>query len=136
MQLRHLHRRSSVAWLALVAILLVALAPTVSQIEMSLRQAAHGAHHAHMQAGAAETDAHAGHAAHASEAREAAPEDCWSACGYCDLFSHVPALELPGGAGLVEPALPAPAIDLEHAVVAHATHRLSAQPRGPPLHSA
>jgi hypothetical protein len=136
MQLRHLNRRSPIAWLALVAILLVALAPTVSQVTMSLRQAGHGAHHAHVQARASESDAHAGHASHAGDAHEAAREDCWTACGYCDLFSHVPALEFPGCGELVEPALPAHAIDLAHDVVAHATHRLSAQPRGPPLRSA
>lgn len=136
MHLRNLHRRSSIAWLALFAILLVALAPTVSQVAMSLQQAGHGAHHAHMQATAAGSDAHAGHAAHPSAGHEVVPDDCWAACGYCDLFSHVPALELPGCGELVEPALPAHAIEFAFDVVAHATHRLSAQPRGPPLRSA
>ena len=135
MHLRHFHCRGSIAWLALVAILLVALAPAVSQVTMSLRQAGHATHHAHTQ-DASESDAHAAHVPHSPAAHEAAPEDCWTACGYCDLFHHVPALELPGCGELVEPTLPAHAIDFASEVVAHATHRMSAQPRGPPARSA
>ena len=126
----HAYRqRRPLAWLALFAILLVALAPTVSQLAMSLRHDNHHAHeHASMQA-----DEHAGHASHAPEAHDAPAEDCWSACGYCDLFNHVPALELPPCAELVAADLPAVALDADRRVPASVVQRRSAQPRGPPL---
>ena len=53
MSARSLHRRRPTAWLALLAILLVALAPTVSQVAMSLRHGGHDSHHGHAHAAAA-----------------------------------------------------------------------------------
>lgn len=137
----HIHRHGSIAWMGLFAILLVALAPTVSQVAASLRHAANAN-------AVAMAEAHAGHASHdvpshatahadhgASHAGDhgTPPDDCWSACGYCDLFGHVPALELPSGAGLVASALPAPAIESVRRVFVDAVRRPLALPRGPPL---
>lgn len=145
MCLRDSRRRRPIAWLALFAILLVALAPTVSQVAASLR---HGGHQGHAHAVAMQADAHAGHASHAvavqvdehaghdshaPEMHDAPPEDCWSACGYCDLFNHVPALDLPGCGELVAADFPAVAIDSGYRVFANVAQRRSAQPRGPPL---
>jgi hypothetical protein len=112
------------------AILLVALAPTVSQFAMSLR---HDGHHAHEHAASMQADEHAGHAPHAQEAQDAPPGDCWSACGYCELFSHVPALELPPCGELVAVDLPAIAIDSDRRAPASVVQWRTAQPRGPPL---
>lgn len=123
-------QRRPIAWLALIAILLVALAPTVSQFAMSLR---HGGHHAHEHTASMPADEHAGHASHTQPANDAPPEDCWSACGYCDLFSHVPALELPPCGELAAADLPAIAIDSDRRAPASVVHRRAAQPRGPPL---
>jgi hypothetical protein len=130
---RSFHRHRPIAWLALFAILLVALAPTVSQVAMSLRHGGHGAHHGHAHAAAMQAAEHAGHGSHAAEAHDAAPGDCWTACGYCDLFNHVPALELPACGDLVAADLPAVAIEAGHRVATGIVQRRSAQPRGPPL---
>ena len=136
MSARSLHRRRPTAWLALLAILLVALAPTVSQVAMGLRHGGHDSHHGHAHAAAAtQATGHADHGAHAAQAHDAAPEDCWTACGYCDLFSHVPALELPACAALVAADLPALAIESGYRVATGPAQRRSAQPRGPPLPS-
>src|SRR5687767_970776 len=72
MSLRTFHRRRPIAWMALFAILLVALAPTVSQVAASLR---HGGEQGHAHAEAMQADAHAGHGSHAQEMHEAPPED-------------------------------------------------------------
>lgn len=135
MRPRPFRQRRPIAWLALFAILLVALAPTVSQFAMSLR---HGGHHAHEHAASTQADEHAGHASHAQEgqdAQDAPAEDCWSACGYCDLFSHVPALELPPCVELVAVDLPGIAIGSDRGVSASVVQRRAAQPRGPPPQS-
>lgn len=129
MNLGDFRRHRPIAWMALFAILLVALAPAVSQVAANLR---HGGEQGHAHAEAMQADAHAGHGSHA-EMHEAPPEDCWSACGYCDLFNHVPALDLPGCGELVAADLPALAIDPGYHVFTDVAQRRSAQPRGPPL---
>lgn len=134
MSARSFHRHRPTAWLALLAILLVALAPTVSQVAMSLRHGGHGSHHGHAHAAAAtQATGHAGHGSHAAEAHDAEPGDCWTACGYCDLFNHVPALELPACGDLVAADLPSIALDAQRHVATDIVQRRSAQPRGPPL---
>lgn len=132
MTTRALRRYRPIAWLALLAILLVALAPTVSQVAMSLRHGGHGAHHGHAQAAEMQAPGHAGHGSHAPEAQDASHGECWTACGYCDLFNHVPALELPACGDLVATDLPSIAIDAGHRVATGIVQRRSAQPRGPP----
>lgn len=113
------------AWLAIVAMLLLALAPTVSQVLGS-----HAPSH-HRDASAHATHASQGHA-HAS-ADEGCGGDCWNKCGYCDFLAHAPAL--PGIAyalGLARPVATAAPLERRPAPRRAARFTL-AQPRGPPF---
>jgi hypothetical protein len=110
----------------LLAILLIAIAPTVSQFRAVLRANAVGAHH-HLassdSSGAPCADEHAG----------GLPDDCWKKCGYCDFLHHTPA------AGGINYHATFAAIDLVLPVArciagtAHSSYAQAAQPRGPPL---
>jgi hypothetical protein len=118
--------RRSIAWAALAAILLLSLAPTISQVSASLGPDRHHGHHEAMPAQSA------GHGSHASETHDSQSGDCWRACGYCDLFNHTPALELSAGGVLVAVDLPSVGVEATIGAPAHAIPRRSAQPRGPP----
>ena len=72
---RRLHR--AVAWMGLVAILLLALVPTASRIASACAPVDHGGHAAHAHHHA-DVDAH----------ESTLPgEDCWSKCAYCDFLA-------------------------------------------------
>jgi hypothetical protein len=122
MTIRKLQRQRCVAWMAVLAIVLLSVVPTVSQI--ILRHAPH----VHAQTLAAGHVHHPGHA----PAGGSPDDDCWSKCGYCDFLAHTPALatiaHVPAFAGA---AAAAPL--LRAASEPHAAKPLRiAQPRGPP----
>jgi len=123
MTIRHFRQRRALGWLAILAMLLLALMPTVSRV-VGVHAPAH--HHEVSQGG------HAGHAAHHG-APSRADEDCWSACGYCDFLAHAPALGALAHAlalPAVHPSIPVPApLRQPRLVVKFST----AQPRGPPV---
>ncbi|TCO41657.1 DUF2946 family protein [Dokdonella fugitiva] len=116
---RRLHR--AVAWMGLVAILLLALVPTASRIASACAPVDHGGHAAHAHHHA-DVDAH----------ESTLPgEDCWSKCAYCDFLAHSPSI---ANAAYVAPLLLAPALPPPPA---RATLRprapfTAALPRGPP----
>ena len=117
-------RRRWPAWLAVVATLLLAFAPPLSQL-LAARAAS-------VPAGAMAEHHH--HAA-TSSGGTVAPhldEDCLRKCGYCDFLAHAPLLEngvpaLPAGV----PARGTPCLPRIADPAATPRFRL-AQPRGPP----
>jgi hypothetical protein len=132
--LRSAKTRRRLGWAGLFAILLVALAPTISQ----LRAASSGdtsspVAHAGMHAGhdmAAMHDEAAALGAHGKDSN--CPDDCWKKCGYCGFLSLSPVM---GGFAYVA-AFPAPvaASTPDRSIPArpHARYSVVAQPRGPP----
>ena len=129
MTIRRFQRQRCIAWMAVVAILLLSIVPTVSQIA-SLHGPHAGHTHQSMPAG------HAGQTAQApkNQALKNADHDdeCWRKCGYCDFLAHSPALVALAYLPSLSPA-PAPIpIDRERARPRYATPILAAQPRGPP----
>lgn len=129
--IRRYRRQRSSAWLAIFAMLLLALAPTVSQV-----LGAHAPHHAH--AGhAAAASAHADHAAHASHRQPQADDDCagdcWRKCGYCDFLAHAPALATVAHALVLVPLRPAAPATRDRIQPRLARPFSLAQPRGPPV---
>jgi len=128
MTIRKLERQRCIAWMAVLAIVLLSVVPTVSQIV--LRHAPH----VHASMTAAEHARHVSHAAPVGgdEQGRDRDDDCWSKCGYCDFLAHTPALAtiafVPAFTGAVAPA-PAALRSAE----AHLAQPLRlAQPRGPP----
>jgi hypothetical protein len=124
MDVRCLRRSRGIAALALLAMLLLALVPTVSRVlaghaAASAAMAGHQ-HQAHHHAAAGQ-GAHAGHA----------DGDGLDACGYCDFLGHSPAAALAVPVVLVgiPHAVPAPAGDHRPPCLARAWR---ARPRGPP----
>src|SRR4051812_41346844 len=119
MMIRTFERKRCIAWTAVLAIVLLSVMPTVSQIV--LRHAPHV--HASM--------AHAQHMGHAATAGDR-DDDCWRKCGYCDFLAHTPALatiaHLPAFTGT---AIPAP-LARPSAAPRFAKPLRLAQPRGPP----
>ncbi|MEO5627007.1 MAG: DUF2946 domain-containing protein, partial [Dokdonella sp.] len=127
-------KRRTLAWVGLLAILLVALVPTISQ----LRAASGGDRGALV--GLA--GLHAGHDMAAMSGEPAwshdhdksgkSGEDCWKKCGYCGFLGHAPVM---GGFAYLA-AFPAPVAastpDRSIRVRAHIAHDLAGQPRGPP----
>ncbi|MGN6521058.1 MAG: DUF2946 family protein [Dokdonella sp.] len=117
---RHrLHR--AVAWMGLVAILLLALVPTASRLASACTPLEQGAHaeHAHHHPGA---DAH----------EPSLPgEDCWSKCGYCDFLAHSPPI---ASAAYVAPlVLPPPRVPTQPFIGLRSRAPFTAAlPRGPP----
>jgi hypothetical protein len=119
------HRRRLTAWLGLVAMCLVVLAPLVSQLVMAARgddPATAALCSVTQQAGGAVHDVH--------------PGDPLAACGYCDLLADHPAV----------PAVPAPSLLLVVLIVIAVVPALSTRftplgafpsgrPRGPPAFS-
>ena len=122
-----------VGWVGLFAILLVALAPTVSQLRAATAASTGSAF--------ALASLHAGHdmAAMDDAAPRAAngkggtsPDDCWKKCGYCGFLSVSPAAG--GFAYLAAFAAPvaAPMADRSIPSRRHISYSVAAQPRGPP----
>ncbi len=107
--------------MAVLAIVLLSVVPTISQLVFAR------APHAHASMTAAE---HAQHLGHASKGDR--DDDCWRKCGYCDFLAHTPALAtiayLPAFTGAVAP-MP---LDRERAEPRYARPIRAAQPRGPP----
>jgi hypothetical protein len=127
MTIRKLERQRCIAWMAVAAILLLSVVPTISQIV-----AAH-APHAHVSMTAAGHAHHMGHApGSGDDQRRDRDDDCWRKCGYCDFLAHAPALatiaSLPAFTGAVVPA----PIDHRRIEPHHAKPTRVAQPRGPP----
>lgn len=119
---RRVHRR--LAWLALIAIMLTSVMPTVSRVvlgpmPMAMAGMAHG--HGH---GSAEGHAGASHGMPGGSLLDA--------CGYCSLFCHVPLhMAMPPALALGSPEMPPPAM----AAVPESPVRtavLAARPRAPP----
>jgi len=124
-------QRRFLAWVGLLAILLVALAPTVSQLRAA-RGDAHGL----------PSSSDIAHAAHGPESALAipcghdpggkAPDDCWRKCGYCGFLTDTPAA---AGIAFVSAPVAATAsppsgrVDTRHR---HDPYGIAAQPRGPP----
>jgi hypothetical protein len=126
MTIRHFQNRRAPGWLAIFAMLLLALVPTVSRV-VGLHAPAH--HHEVVQAG---HDGHAGH--HGGPGGNAGDgDDCWSKCGYCDFLAHAPvlgALVYPIALHGLHPSIPPPS-PLRQPRLAIAFP--AAQPRGPPV---
>ena len=127
MTIRKLERQRCIAWMAVLAILLLSVVPTVSQIV--LRHAPH----VHASMTAAEHARHIGHApATGTDQSGNRDDDCWSKCGYCDFLAHTPALAtiafVPALTGAVAPIPPA----RQSAEPRYAKPIRVAQPRGPP----
>jgi hypothetical protein len=127
MTIRKLERQSYIAWMAVLAILLLSIVPTISQI------VAGHAPHVHASMTAAEHARHMGHApASGVDQGRDRDDDCWRKCGYCDFLAHTPALAtiayLPAFADAIAPA----PINDERAELRYAKPTLVAQPRGPP----
>lgn len=122
MTIRRLERQRFIAWMAVLAILLLSVVPTVSQVV--LRHAPH----VHASMSAAE-HAHMGHMPLHGDRDD---DDCWRKCGYCDFLAHTPALAtiafVPAFAGAVAPA----PIEQQRAEPRFAKPLRVAQPRGPP----
>jgi len=123
MRIRHFQRRRALGWLAIFAMLLLAIVPTVSRVV-----GAHAPAHQHVMAMAG----HAGHAGHHAGAN-GDDGDCWSKCGYCDFLAHAPVLG--ALAHVVELQAARPSIPALPALrqTRFATSLLVAQPRGPPV---
>jgi hypothetical protein len=110
-----------------VAILLLSVVPTISQILV------HHVPHVHGSMSAAEHAHHMGHApATGSDQGRDRDDDCWRKCGYCDFLAHTPALAtiafVPAFAGA---AAPMP-LDRESVEPRYAKPVRVGQPRGPP----
>lgn len=116
-----------VAWLALAAMALIVVMPAVNR--------AMPMDHSMMGMSSAMDDGHASHAMHARHhaGMPEHPDDPTARCGYCVLFSHMPALGF--GAPVILPpvylATFTPQVELPRGVPA--APLLSAHPRGPPL---
>ena len=129
--IRSSRQRHGFAWLGLLAILLVALAPTVSQLRAALNDG-YGS-----RSGPDIT-----HAAHGPESALAipcghdsggkAPDDCWRKCGYCGFLTDTPAAA--GIAFVAAPVAATASSPCGHTVTRrrHDPYVIAAQPRGPP----
>ena len=120
-------RSRIVAALGLFAILLLACAPTISQLRAAAASRDHHSH-ASMLAGE-EMPQHEG-MRHRHEGTP--PDDCWKKCGYCDFLTHAPAI---GSVPYVAPisAASAPILAARALVPrAHTAYFPAARPRGPP----
>jgi hypothetical protein len=104
-----------------MAVLLLSVVPTVSQIVLTRAQHAHA------------SMTIAGHAEHLGHMPGGDRDDeCWRKCGYCDFLAHTPAIAtiayVPAFAGAAE-AIP---INRSRAEPRFALPIRAAQPRGPP----
>ena len=123
MTIRNVERQRCIAWMAVLAILLLSVVPTISQVVFAHQP------HAPMHASMAPAE-HARHLAHLHDSGD--PDECWRKCSYCDFLAHTPALAtivyVPALTGAVAPVPP----DREGARARYAKPILIAQPRGPP----
>jgi hypothetical protein len=132
--IRSAKTRRCIGWAGLFAILLVALAPTVSQLraasggEACSPVAVSGMHAGHDMA-AMEDDA-SPRGAHGKSGTS--PDDCWKKCGYCGFLSGSPVM----GSFAYLAAFPAPVEQYTPfrsvPARAHVSYGGAAQPRGPP----
>jgi len=120
------------AWFGLFAMLLVALAPTISQWRASASPHAgmHAMHHA-MAMGDMADPAHAMHMRAAAHGHASDPDD-WKQCGYCDFFAQAPSV-----GGVAHPpfatiTLPQPLPPVFVATRLAPRFVIAACPRGPP----
>lgn len=149
MTLRTARSNRLLAWMALLAIVLLSIVPTISRVVAyaSLPSAAtriladsataetghacngnHRANHADDDEPA--SNEHSGaHCRHGDKPGE----DCWHKCGYCDFLTHTPALGSFEFFAHFATALPPVLVPRTLAQRAHATYFPAAQPRGPPL---
>lgn len=122
MTIRKLERQRCIAWMAVLAIVLLSVVPTVSQIV--LRHAPH----VHASMTAAEHARHMDHAATGGDR----DDDCWRKCGYCDFLAHTPALAtIAYGPAFTGAVAPTP-LARECVEPRYAKPIRVAQPRGPP----
>jgi hypothetical protein len=126
MTIRHFQNRRAPGWLVILAMLLLALVPTVSRV-VGLHAPAH--RHGVTQGGHA---VHAGH--HGGSGGDVGDGgDCWSKCGYCDFLAHAPALGAlahPIALHALHPSIPVPPTLCQPRL---AVAFSAAQPRGPPV---
>jgi DUF2946 family protein len=138
MMLRNARLQRTCAWLGLVAIVLLSIVPTFSQLRSG--SAAHDVSVVQIA-----RDSHASSAHHCdgampgmAEHHDGAPcphhpgDDPWHKCGYCDFLTHAPAI---GGFEFVarfSTALPEIVAPSAEARPVHAAYFLAARPRGPP----
>jgi hypothetical protein len=119
--------RRPVAFLALAAMLLVAVMPTVSQLRAAWGST--GASHGLMQhAMTGHEDSSHGHC----DRKHGNPDDCFKKCGYCDFLGHTPSLaSVPYLAILLAPAVLRAAARVETPLRSVVRFN-AAHPRGPP----
>jgi hypothetical protein len=129
---RTTRRQRPVAWLALIAILLLAIVPTISQI-LATRA---------VPSGTASTSQH--HVAHGASHYDRigllgthCPDgdrhgDDWHKCGYCDFLAHTPALGHVPYSSQFCVSLPLVLVFVGASPRARSAYSLAAQPRGPP----
>jgi len=125
MTIRDYRRRRWPGWLALVAALLLALAPPLSRLLAARAAPVHdhaATAHAH----------HEGDGGGSLAQPRISGDDCLGACGYCDFLAHAPLVPnaVPDRRACVPVAMPAPAPRID--VPAHAPPLRAARPRGPP----
>lgn len=123
--------------MALLAILLIAIVPTISQLRAGsagprvVRDAptapASAQHHAHGTAAVAPVEVPCPQHDHGGKA----PDDCWKKCGYCDFLAHAPLLVAvaPSLLAVVHPRVPS---DSPTRQPRYARYFEIAQARGPP----
>lgn len=132
--IRSVTSQRRLAWLGLFAMLLVALAPTISQWRASASPhamaAMHAMHHA-MAMGDAADSAHATHG-HAGAHEPASGSNDGKACGYCDFFAQVPSVGGVSHPPFATMALPQPLPPVFVAVRLAPRFVIAARPRGPP----
>jgi hypothetical protein len=134
MKLRNACTQRTLAWIALFAIALVSIVPSVQQL-----LAVHA-----MRAGSAIAMdvAHDGHAMGAMQHGVGVDDPCshgspdgdpWHKCGYCDFLAHAPVLASVPLVALLATPLPPVSLVAPPARPVDATRHLVAQPRGPPI---
>ena len=125
MTIRQFRQQRFIAWMALVAILLLSIMPTASQLVASALP------HADHAARVALRAEHFGHPL-ASRDGKGHGDDCWRACGYCDFLAHTPALGTIAYVAAFAPThAPAP-LARTFEPSRQSNHHRAAQPRGPP----
>lgn len=150
MTLRTARSNRLLAWMGLLAITLLSIAPTISRVAAYVSQppaatrsiadgATAGTGHAckgDYRAGHADHDAPLSSNEHASahcRHGDKPGEDCWHKCAYCDFLTHTPALGSFEFFAHFAASLPPVLVPHTLAQRAHAAYFPAAQPRGPPL---
>lgn len=148
MTLRTARSNRLLAWMGLLAIVLLSIVPTISRVvtHMSHPLAAVRilADNPAEIGRACEGNSHAGHADHDAPASnehagahcrhdDKPGEDCWHKCGYCDFLTHTPALGSFEFFAHFAASLPPVLVPRNLAQRTHAAYFPAAQPRGPPL---